>query len=145
MNLPLPIDAAKEEVGTAMEFYAKTIANMSKMVLEDNSSLLQELPMLADMLDRLLKLSSNIQQLVTDNNNNNNIRAEKALFRMICHLLSLIGAANDLNSPIEIKDYEELINDVYRNAHGVLEACGHLSYSHWVYSYAVIPILLVIQ
>jgi hypothetical protein len=126
MNLPLPIDATKEEVSTAMEFYANTTANMAKMLLEDTGSIPKELPMLADTLHRLVLLASNIQQLASDKD----IRAERAVFRIMCHLLSLIGAANDLNSPIEIKDYEELINDVYHNAHGVLEACGHLSYSH---------------
>jgi hypothetical protein len=127
MNLPLPIDATKEEVSMAMEFYANTTANMAKMLLKDTSSIIPELPMLADMLDRLLKLSSNIQQLAVPDNN---IRAERAVFRIMCHLLSLIGAANDLISPIEIKDYEELINDVYNNARGVLEACRHLSFNH---------------
>jgi hypothetical protein len=123
MNLPLPIDATKEEVSTAMEFYANTTANMAKMMHEDTGSLLQELPTLADTLNRLVLLASNIQQLASDND----IQAERAVFRIDYYLLSLIGGANDLNSPIEIEDYEELINDVYHNARGVLEACRHLS------------------
>jgi hypothetical protein len=123
MNLPLLIDATKEEVRTAMEFYANDVAIKSKAMLETTGSILQELSILTDMLDRLLKLSSNIQQLTSDNN----IRAEKAVFRINCHMLCLIGAANDLNSSIKIENNEELLDDVYHNAIGVLAACRHLS------------------
>ena len=123
MNLPLPTDATKEKVSTTLKYYANAVAIKSKALLQATGSILQELPMLADMLDLLVKLSSNVQQLASDNDN---IRAEKDVFRINCYMLCLIGAANDLNSSIEIKDYEEMLNDVYNNARGIQYACRYL-------------------
>jgi hypothetical protein len=123
MNLPLPIDATKEEVSTALEFYANATAIRSKILLEDMGSVLQKLPSLAVTLDRLISFASNIQQLASDNN----IRTDRVVNRINCHLLCLIGAANDGNSPIKIEDYEELLDYVYNNACGILEACRHLA------------------
>jgi hypothetical protein len=122
MNLPLPMDATREEVVTALELYANAVTNMAKVLLEDMGPILQEIPKLTDILDRLISLASNIQQLTS-----RNIRNKRAVSRIMCHLLCLIDAANNLISPIKIEDYAELIDDVYKNARGVLEACRHVA------------------
>jgi hypothetical protein len=88
---------------------------MSKELFEDMSSVIQMLPMLADLVIRLVSLASTIQQLASDN-----IRTDRAVSRIMCHLLYLI-------SPVEFEDYEDLLDDVYSNACGVLEACRHLA------------------
>ena len=131
MDLPLPIDATKEDVCTALKFYATATANMAKDLLENTGSVLQELPMLADRIDQLVSLASNIHQLSLSGTSTDltavNIKTDRAVNRLICHFLTLIGAANDLISPIKIEDYTELFEDVYSNSCGVLEACRHLA------------------
>ena len=131
MDLPLSINATKEEVITALKFYANATANMSKDLLEDTGSIHADLPRLADIIGQLISLASNIQQLCPNDSSTAltlvNIQADKAARRIECHLLCLIGAANDLNSSGVFEDYDELLDDVYNNARGILEACRHLA------------------
>ena len=131
MDLPLSINATKEEVITALKFYANATANMSKDLMENTGSILTDLPRLADIIGQLISLASNIQQLCPNDSSTAltlvNIQADKAARRIECHLLCLIGAANDLNSSGVFEDYDGLLDDVYSNARGILETCRHLA------------------
>ena len=131
MDLPLSINATKEEVITALKFYANATANMSKDLMENTGSIHADLPRLADIIGQLISLASNIQQLCPNDSSTAltlvNIQADKAAQRIECHLLCLIGAANDLNSSGVFEDYDGLLDDVYSNARGILETCRHLA------------------
>ena len=130
MDIPLPINATKEEVSTALKFYASATANMSKDLLEGTGSIIADLPTLANIISQLISLASNVQQLCPNDTSTApasvNSKIDEAAHRIVCHLLSLIGAANDLNSSGVFEEYDELLDDVDDNARGILEACRDL-------------------
>ena len=134
MDLPLALDATKEEVITALKFYGSATANMSKDLLEDTSHVSQELPVLADIIKQLIPLASNVRRLWSSGTSTTtttptlvNGATDRDARLMLRHLRSLSGAVSDLTFPVEFEDYEELLDDVYSNACGILYACHYLA------------------
>ena len=131
MVLPLALDATKDEVITALKFYGSATANMSKDLLEDTSHVLQELPVLADIIKQLISLASNVRRLWPSGTSTTptlvNGASDGDARPMLRHLRSLSGAVSDLTFPVEFEDYDELLDDVHSNACGVLYACHYLA------------------
>ena len=104
---------------------------MSKDLLEDTSHVLQELPVLADIIKQLIPLASNVRRLWSSGTSTTptlvNGASDGDVRPMLRHLRSLSGAVSDLTFPVEFEDYEELLDDVYTNECGILYACHYLA------------------
>jgi len=131
MDLPLALDATKEEVIDALKFYGSATAYMSKDLLKDKSNVLQELAKLADIIKQLITLASNVRRLWSSGTSTTptlvNGASDGDSRLMLRHLRSLSGAVSDLTFPVEFEDYEELLDDVHSNACCILYACNYLS------------------